>query len=146
MPSRIEVKGYKSIREMTLDLAPLNVLIGANGAGKSNLVQVFRLLRVIVEENLQVTVRQAGGASRLLYRGPKVTQQIGLKVREGDDSYEALLTFATDDTLFFEAELFAFLFPGSERPTDVFLGQPRFWSESCPGRSITSTTPARRRR
>ncbi len=32
---RVEIKGFRSIKEMTLDLRPLNVLIGANGAGKS---------------------------------------------------------------------------------------------------------------
>jgi predicted ATPase len=33
---RIEIKGFRSIKEMTLEIRPLNILIGANGAGKSN--------------------------------------------------------------------------------------------------------------
>ena len=41
---RITLKGFKSIREMVLDLRPLNVLIGANGAGKSNLVSFFKMI------------------------------------------------------------------------------------------------------
>ncbi|PYQ60806.1 MAG: hypothetical protein DMF53_16315, partial [Acidobacteria bacterium] len=41
---RIRVAGFKSIRDQTLKLHPLNVLIGANGAGKSNFIEVFRLL------------------------------------------------------------------------------------------------------
>lgn len=32
----IDIKGYKSIKELHLELKPINVLIGANGAGKSN--------------------------------------------------------------------------------------------------------------
>ena len=35
---KIEIKGFRSIQEMMLELRPLNVLIGANGAGKSNLL------------------------------------------------------------------------------------------------------------
>jgi hypothetical protein len=32
----IEVEGYKSIRSATIELGAINVLIGANGAGKSD--------------------------------------------------------------------------------------------------------------
>jgi predicted ATPase len=40
----IEIAGYKSIRSATIPLGAINVLIGANGAGKSNLLGVFGLL------------------------------------------------------------------------------------------------------
>ena len=39
---RIEIKGFRSIKNMMLELRPLNVLIGANGAGKSNLMAINR--------------------------------------------------------------------------------------------------------
>ena len=39
---RIEIKGYRSIKEASLELRALNVLIGANGAGKSNLRLFFQ--------------------------------------------------------------------------------------------------------
>ena len=42
--TRIEIAGFKSIRSVDLELGPLNVLIGANGSGKSNLVDHFKLL------------------------------------------------------------------------------------------------------
>ena len=41
MLNRLEVKGFKSIKAMDLELYPLNVLIGANGAGKSNFISLF---------------------------------------------------------------------------------------------------------
>ena len=34
---RIEIKGYKSFKDLALDLLPINILIGSNGSGKSNL-------------------------------------------------------------------------------------------------------------
>ena len=59
---RIRIAGFKSIRDQTLDLQPLNVLIGANGAGKSNFIEVFRLLHEMVSQNLQLFVARSGGA------------------------------------------------------------------------------------
>jgi len=38
MHSRLILKGFKSIRDLDLPLLPFNILIGANGAGKSNLL------------------------------------------------------------------------------------------------------------
>jgi len=73
---RIKVKGFKSIKEMDLELGSLNVLIGANGAGKSNFIGVFRLINQIIEENLQFYVRQAGGANVLLHYGRKKTTSL----------------------------------------------------------------------
>ncbi len=35
---RVHVKGFKSFREIDVELRPINILIGANGAGKSNLI------------------------------------------------------------------------------------------------------------
>jgi predicted ATPase len=41
---RIEIKGFKSIAEATLDLGLLNVFIGANGSGKSSLFEATAAL------------------------------------------------------------------------------------------------------
>ena len=49
---KLTIPGFKSIREQVLELGALNVFIGSNGAGKSNLVEVFRFLREIVNQNL----------------------------------------------------------------------------------------------
>ncbi len=49
---KIELKGYKSIKEMSLSLSNLNVLIGPNGAGKSNFLGFFKFLTELVEKNL----------------------------------------------------------------------------------------------
>lgn len=78
MPSlkRIRLEGFKSIKEMDLELRSLNVLIGANGAGKTNFISAFALLNQIAEENLQNFVAESGGANRLLYFGQKVTDEI----------------------------------------------------------------------
>jgi predicted ATPase len=68
---KLTVKNFKSIREQTLTLGKLNVFIGANGAGKSNLIEVFRFLREIVNQNLASYTGIKGGADKLLYFGRK---------------------------------------------------------------------------
>lgn len=74
--SQLTVQGYKSIKDQTLDLERLNVLIGGNGVGKSNLISVFKFLRDIYDEQLQLSVAAAGGASALLHFGPKTTKRV----------------------------------------------------------------------
>jgi len=45
--SRIEIENFKSIQKADIELRPINVLIGANGAGKSNFINFFKLLNKI---------------------------------------------------------------------------------------------------
>jgi predicted ATPase len=101
---RIEVEGFKSIRQLRLDLKPLNVLIGANGAGKSNFISVFGLLRHIIEGRLQVYVAQAGGADALLHFGGKQTSELKLRLSLGELGYDLELVPSTTDTLIFAHE------------------------------------------
>ena len=55
---------------------PLNVLIGANGSGKSNLLSVFEMLRFITENRLELFVGRSGGADRVLHFGAAQTEKI----------------------------------------------------------------------
>ena len=66
--TRIGVGGFKSIKNLQpLDLRPVNILIGSNGAGKSNLISFLNLLRAIADGVLQEFVGRAGGGETLLY-------------------------------------------------------------------------------
>jgi predicted ATPase len=52
----ITVKGYKSIAKLQdFALRPLNVLIGANGAGKSNFIGIFKLLAALAVSSATFT-------------------------------------------------------------------------------------------
>ena len=61
---RIKVKGFKSIGCLDVELQDFNVLIGANGAGKSNFLDLFRLLSHVFRKKLQLFVGLGGGAER----------------------------------------------------------------------------------
>jgi predicted ATPase len=92
----IEIEGFKSIEKMRLDLCPLNVLIGANGAGKSAFIAAFGLLNRIVESRLQWAVGKKGGAGTFLHHGPKRTQSIRLLRRLLGESDAIAVTSVLD--------------------------------------------------
>ena len=111
------VKGFKSIRSMDhFDLGNLNVMIGANGSGKSNLISLFEFLNEIADQRLQTYVSKSGGANKLLYFGEKNTQYIEIKVDFGPNSYWLKLAPTVEDTLFFEEEGCSYHGPMHERP------------------------------
>lgn len=106
---KLSISGYKSIRELNdFEIRPLNVLIGANGAGKSNLISFFRLLNAIFQQRLQVYSAQKGGAEKLLYYGSKTTGHIKVELRFDSDlsnienGFEFKLVPADDNRVIFE--------------------------------------------
>lgn len=104
----LNLAGLKSIRDMQLELKALNVLIGANGAGKSNLISFFRLLNCMMNGNLQGYVGLQGGADSLLHYGskqtPRIKAELTFKTTAGLHSYEFQLSAAVNDTLIFTEE------------------------------------------
>jgi len=100
----IKVKGFKSIREMDLDLNPLNVLIGANGSGKSNLLDVFKMLGYIHKQNLGSFIRKGGGANRILHKGGRQTNQIEIALKFDPSHYLCELQWVDKDSLYFQNE------------------------------------------
>lgn len=97
----VKIEGFKSIESAHLALRDLNVVIGANGSGKSNLIGVFRLLERVLSKNLQVFV--ASEPDRLLYHGRKRTPTLSLDFTFAQNSYGFKLK-AQRDTLIFEYE------------------------------------------
>lgn len=69
MINRIEIENFKSIQKMDLELRPINVLIGANGAGKSNFIGFFKLLKSMYDGNLADYLAEEVGADDVLYFG-----------------------------------------------------------------------------
>jgi predicted ATPase len=102
----ITIKGFKSIASVEkLELRPINVLIGANGSGKSNFIGVFAFLHEIREGRLQHYVTASGGAEKLLHFGSKTTREMSFHLSFAGhaneyDEYELRLFPTEDDGLF----------------------------------------------
>ena len=102
---KITLKGYRSIKSLeAFEMKGVNVLIGANGSGKSNFVSFFALLREIVEQRMSLAVNKAGGADTQLFMGPKVTEQIKANLVFGHNGYSFELVPTNDNRLVFSDE------------------------------------------
>ena len=119
---RIEVSGFKSIRELKLDLRPLNVLIGANGSGKSNFIAIFELLNHVVRGSFQLFVAKGGGAESFLYYGQKSTEEIQIRLVFGPNAYSCTWVPAINDTLVFGDETTFYHSQGYPRPYSYTVG------------------------
>jgi predicted ATPase len=122
MLNHLKVKGFKSIKELDLELRPLNVLIGANGSGKSNFISLFQLINKIAEKNLQLFVGESGGADLILYYGQKVTRELSVSLFFDLNSYEFTLVPSATNTLIFSDETCTFWGPGHPQPYVEPLG------------------------
>ena len=111
--TRITVSGFRSIRRQELELRPVNVLIGANGSGKSNLVALFRMLNFTMTGALQRYVGEAGGADSILHYGvrktPLIEAEFQFEADKGTNEYSVRLGHAAGDTLIFLDEQIRFL-------------------------------------
>lgn len=102
---RLTLKGFKSIESLVdFELRPLNVLIGANGSGKSNFVDFFRLLRAMADESLQKFVNVHGGADGFFHMGPKHTPQILAHLEFGRNGYRFALAPTAAGQMMIESE------------------------------------------
>jgi predicted ATPase len=116
--SSLTVTGYKSIRELRdFSLNNLNVLIGANGAGKSNFINLFRMLNEMYEQQLQLYVQKQGGPDALLHFGRNTSERLHAEFYFGNNGYKFDLVPTADNRLIFEKEMS--WFGGFYRPTDI---------------------------
>lgn len=115
---RVAIKGFKSIKEMDLKMKHINIVIGANGSGKSNFISVFTFLRNLSEGKLQNYVEKHGFANAFFHFGSKATPQIEIDIDVGQNGYHAKFGHGVnDDNLVFQKEFCTFT--GSGKRFDI---------------------------
>jgi predicted ATPase len=107
----VSIGGYKSIaydKPITLKLDDVNILLGANGAGKSNIVSFFQMLSFMMSKKFGLYVASNGDADTLLHYGSKNTQSISgnlkFSFKDSIDTYEFLLRHVVPNKLIFLEE------------------------------------------
>ena len=126
--SRIRVRGYKSIKDCDLSLGNVNVLIGGNGAGKSNFISVFSLIQNILQKRLQLTVG-VSGLNPLFYNGRKVTETIAIEAFFGNNSYGFELVATDENRLIFQNEYFGYYLNFANQTTLSVGHEESKWSD-----------------
>ena len=119
---KITISGYKSFGTgsfaQTIDLSDINIIIGANGSGKSNFVSFFRMLNNMMTGALQLYIGKNGTSENLLHFGAKNTPLIHASLefenKTDTDIYDFSLVKAINDTLVFSEESIAW--NGKKKP------------------------------
>lgn len=132
----VVIGGYKSIsadNPVSLKLSDINILLGANGAGKSNIISFFRMISYMMSRSFGRYVETAGTANSLLHFGlkktPIITGKLSFSDAKSTDTYKFSLTHAAPDRLIITEENICWQRKGENRPYNVLL-EPNFKESS----------------
>ncbi|WP_295543724.1 AAA family ATPase [uncultured Thiohalocapsa sp.] len=110
----LTVRGFRSLAKVDdLQLPQLAVLIGANGAGKSNLIRFFQMLGWMLRgQNLQEFILRQGGGDDQLFMGmrttPRLEAEIQIETQAGRNDYRFAMSHVASDTLMLVDEAYRF--------------------------------------
>lgn len=108
-------------------MGKINILIGANGAGKSNLISLFTLLSNLSQGKLKNYVATEGGAARFFHFGTKYTKQMKFDLEVGINGYHVEFSpNVDDDSLVFSKEYCTIETSDKEWPLDPKGGESGF--------------------
>lgn len=126
------VGGYKSISSewpIHLKLGDVNILLGANGAGKSNIISFFKMMSYMMSKSFSKYVEQNGTSNQLLHFGSKFTHEISANLTfikgNSKDIYSFKLENAMTDRLIITDEEIEWQRKGEDKPYKVQL-EPNF--------------------
>jgi len=108
MLQKIEIENYKSIKKVEIKISNINILIGSNGAGKSNFITFFKLLNSLIKEKLQNYIAEESGANNIFHHGLKNSEylksRIEFKKNGHHNEYKFLLKANNNGGVYFEKE------------------------------------------
>jgi len=105
--TKLELAGYRSIRQQSIEFGDRTILIGANGAGKSNLIDFLRMLGFMLgsESGFATFAGLFGPASALFFDGPKQTPtleaHLWIETSQGANEYRFRLGYGAGERLIF---------------------------------------------
>ncbi len=102
--TRIKIEGFKSIKKLDLEFHDLNIIIGANGAGKTNLINFFKFMKKILDQDLENYTAEQGGSNKILHFGRKITPEIYIALLFKPNAYKTYLIPTTQDKFIFKDE------------------------------------------
>jgi predicted ATPase len=146
MITRLQVRNFKSLRELDMQLGPINVLVGPNMAGKSNILDALRFLHEIVfpkpgMDGISFALAQRGGANEVLWKGGDETLiTIALEATNPAEAkreyrYELQLLVGLGGFATIQNESLKVIDSGSEQDL-IALKQGFLWLKNLDGREL----------
>lgn len=136
--NHIKIEGFKSIAKLDLPMANINILIGANGSGKTNLISLFTFLSHLAKGKLRNYVEKEGGAERFFHFGTKHTNRMVFDLKVGINGYHVEFSpNLNDDTLVFDEEFCTISTSGRKWILESRKGESGFVRE--PERTATAS-------
>ena len=80
MLERLRIRGYRSIRDATIDVDRVSVLVGENGTGKTNLYRALQLARAAAGGTLARDLAAEGGMPSVLWAGARKKGPVRIEI------------------------------------------------------------------
>ena len=96
--TRLRARRYRSVRNDTIGMGPLNLLIGANAAGKSNVLDALRFLHEgVVDRDFRAPMHARGGIVHLAWKGEQAKDtELTVIVVDAEKRYEWSVSLVRD--------------------------------------------------
>lgn len=117
--NKLDIKGFKSIKDQSIEINSINILIGANGAGKSNFLSFFEFLHNLYEQKLKEYVKLNGDMDSYLHKGISSSENIFSKLHFGSNQYSFELSKGEDHFVFTSEGLWYDNNPNYENPFSI---------------------------
>jgi predicted ATPase len=129
MIRKVAISGYRSLRDVRLALGTLNVVIGANGSGKSSLYRALRLLADVAQGRIIQSLAAEGGLSSTLWAGP---ESFSRAIKKGQHPVQGTIRKASVSLkLGFSADDYGYAIDlGLPQPGSAFSRDPEIKVES----------------
>ncbi len=85
MITTLAISNYRSVLDLVMPLARLNVITGPNGSGKSNLYRALRLLAETAHDGVVSALAREGGLNSTVWAGP---EELSRSMRSGESRIE----------------------------------------------------------
>ncbi|WP_189390262.1 AAA family ATPase [Bacterioplanes sanyensis] len=103
MLTTIAIANYRSLLNLIMPMAPLNLITGFNGSGKSNLYKSLRLLAETAQGGVISSLAREGGLESAYWAGPEkltakmLSGEVAIQGGQRQQAYRLRLGFASDD-------------------------------------------------
>lgn len=142
----ISIEGWRSIKKVKVTFGNINILLGANGSGKSSFLSAFELLKAIADNNLQDYIEKNGGANQNFHYGTKKTKEIKIAIKFRKKSYQCNIFPDNNDNVIIRDTAFGINYSEHlgyevrEKPASEYLNNPdRFDSLNTLNQEISNT-------